>query len=496
MVFRDEGKKMSTHTDLGHKALKGSVFIGGAQAMKIVLQFVSVVVLARLLMPEDFGLVAAVSPLIIFLGLFQDFGLQQAVVQRKDISHTQMNGMFWLTIAIGAVRAVVMVSISTLVAWFYDEPRMQMITIAVTVSMMLNAILSLPLGLLNREMRFGLIAALEVTASVSGLLVAIWAALNGFGYWALVMSPAMSALVVLIGSWVGSGWKPGLPSVRVDRDILSFGMNLTGAKFVNFFSRNLDNVLIGRFVGAEGLGFYDRAYKLMLFPLENVGWPLSRIMTPVLSRLQDDPERFRRVYMRSVGALTLVSVPGVAALVITAEETIGLLFGERWLGVVPIFAWLGLAAMVQPLTTSSGWVFISLAKTDVMFRWGIFAALTTIAAFVGGLWWDGVVGLAMAYALSEVFIRMPALFAVMARTTPIKFFDLMLIQGPLLAAAGLTWALVGVIEARLALHDIGLIVIAILVSYALALCAFLLHGTGRRILREILDSVLKFIGRG
>ncbi|RUW43783.1 lipopolysaccharide biosynthesis protein, partial [Mesorhizobium sp. M1A.F.Ca.ET.072.01.1.1] len=146
-------------------------------------------------------------------------------------------------------------------------------------------------------------------------------------------------------------WTPSRPDLKVDGDILSFGANLTGFNLVNFFSRNLVNILIGKYSGAIELGYYDRAYKLLLFPLQNITQPLTRVMVPLLSRIHDDKARFRDLYVRTNWMLAAVTMPGIAALTLTSDQVVALLFGPRWTAVAPIFAWLGIASLTQSVSS-------------------------------------------------------------------------------------------------------------------------------------------------
>ena len=169
--------------------------------------------------------------------------------------------------------------------------------------------------------------------------------------------------------------------------MLRFGANLVGFGLVNFLARNLDNVLIGCFSGAAALGYYDRAYKLLLLPLYNVNAPLSRVTVPLLSRIESDKPRLRNAFLKITSQVGLVTIPGMAALVATSGETVEILFGPGWQPVAPIFAWLGLAGLVQPITWAVTWLLVAQGRTATMFRWGAYASSTAILSFAVGLRW-------------------------------------------------------------------------------------------------------------
>jgi PST family polysaccharide transporter len=479
---------------LGRTALRGGLVTGAAQAVRMLVQLASVVVLARLLIPEDFGLVASVGPIVAFVGLFQNLGLQSAVIQRKEIGESQLNQVFWITTFVGLVCTVVIVALSPAVAVFYGDQRMTAITIAAALPLLLGSLTALPLALMNRHMKFGQLALNDVYAAIVGLLVAAAAAYFGMGYWSLVIGPAASAAIALMAAWWATRWMPGRPDFRVDRDIISFGANLTGFNLVNFFSRNLDNILIGRYSGPVELGYYDRAYKLLLFPLQNITQPLSRVMIPLMSRIQDDKARFRDIYMRTNWLLAMVTMPGIAALTLAAQPTVSILFGEQWLPVAPIFVWLGIASLIQPVSSTTGWIFICQGETKTMFRWGIFSSLTTVLPFFIGLRW-GASGVAAAYAISG-YLRIPVLAWLVQRVGPVSALDFVSVQCLFLVPALV--ACIGyrlLPEAITGSSDALSLALAIGLNYGLALLFALAVRQPRHVVLDVLLKGLSAVRR-
>ncbi|KXF75872.1 succinoglycan transporter [Paramesorhizobium deserti] len=477
------------HSQFGRIALRGGIVTGGAQAIKMALQFLSVVILARLLAPEDFGLIASVGPIVAFVGLFQNLGLQQAVIQRKEIDQRQLNQVFWLSVLVGLCCTAVVAALAPAVAAFYGDARMTGITIAAGLPLFFGSLAALPFALMNRQLQFGQLAINDVITALAGLLTVIAAALAGMGYWSLVLGPAVSAIVALAAAWRAAKWKPDRPVLGVDSDIISFGANLTGFNIVNFFSRNLDNILIGKYSGAVELGYYDRAYKLLLFPLQNINQPLTRVMIPLLSRIQDDKARFRDIYMRTNWLLAAVTIPGIAALTLTSGQVVGLLFGERWLAVAPIFAWLGIAGLIQPISSTTGWIFICQGQTKTMFRWGIYSSLTTVLSFVVGLQW-GAVGVAAAYAISGYVLRVPVLAVLMQRVGPVTAGDFLMVQGLFIISALLAWGCYQLLPGGFTQQsDLLAVILAVALNYALALALALLFPQPRRALLAVLSKV-------
>jgi O-antigen/teichoic acid export membrane protein len=473
-------------SSLSGRALRGGMIIGSAQVIRIGLQFCSVIVLSRLLSPQDFGLVGCVTPVITFVGLFQDLGYGQAIIQRREISDQQVSSIFWITAALGLASALVAATLSPAVAWFFHDSRLVLLTLAASVSLLFGSLAAVPNGLLNRRLNYRGLAITDASAAAVALTSAIVSALLGARYWSLIIAALAANFLTGLGYWTFARWRPNRPSTKyVDKEIGLFGANLTGFTFVNYFSRNLDNVLIGRRLGTAALGYYDRAFKLLSFPIQHLNAPLYSVMTPLLSRVQDDKPRFRAMFLRAAGQLTFFVVPAMAALVSVSHDFVLLAFGPRWEQVAPIFFYLGIVGMVQPLTNATGWILIAQGRTDVMFRLGIVTSLITVAAFFVGLHFGGAVGLAAAYAIAESFIKAPIQFAVLHRIGPVTAADLCRLQLPLLISAASTVAFVTfVLRGVLNMNGVPLIASALFVSFASAILVTAIRPQGREVLSE------------
>lgn len=479
---------MSTEEEsLGRTGLRGTVVVSVSQAVKLGTQTLSVAILARLLTPADFGVVAAVAPVTALVILFQDFGLQQAIVQRREISQDQLSPSFWFTLLLGVGCGGALVMIAPAVAAFYGDGRLLALTMATAPSIIVASAGSIPIALLNRQLRFGTLAVIETISALTTFGVAIAAASLGARYWALIVATLAGNVVIFAGAWYSAGWWPSRPALQLpETGMLRFGGNLVGFGVVNFLARNLDNVLIGWFSGAAALGYYDRAYKLLLLPLYNVNAPLSRVTVPLLSRIEGDKPRLRNAFLKITSQIGLVTIPGMAALVATSRETVEILFGPGWQPVAPIFAWLGLAGLVQPITWAVTWLLVAQGRTATLFRWGAYASSTAILSFAVGLRW-GPVGVACAYAVSEYVLRLPILYFTVERVGPVTALDLIGLQGPLLAAAGITVLITDEFLRASGLSGIYLIAVTVAISYGLATGFLMLIPRNRAAIQETLS---------
>ena len=481
--------------DLRRSAVHGTVAIGGAQAVKFAVQLLSVVILARLLAPADFGLFAMLMPLAAFVMMLQDIGLSQAVVASGDLTHEQTSAMFWINAGLSLLLAILFALCAPLIALFFGEPKLVAPALALAGTVLVSGLATQHFAWLSKSLRFGTIAMIDVASTLSGFVAAVVIALVAPGIWALVASVLVAMAAGLVGAWTTARWMPGRPAPYAEvRELLRLGAGLSTFTLSNFFARNLDNIMIGRWVGAVQLGFYDRAYKLLLFPLQQINNPIGRVMVPVLARLNDEPHRYRHAYRRTLRLMLLFTVPGVAFMLMFAKPLIVLLMGERWAPAAAIFTWLAIAALHQPMSATFGWLFISQKRGGDFGRWGIFNMVTSVAAFAVGLPW-GAIGVAAAYALSDVLIRMPVLWWWVGRAGPVRHRDLLEIMWPF--AIALTGTLGALYLYRNVLDAIGLP--AVLLGACLAFGCFwtllAISAGGRESLGEAVSLVGGRLGR-
>ena len=420
---------------LKRRAINGALVAGASQAIKIVLQFVSVAVLARLLIPHDFGLIAMITPVIGFSILFQDFGLTQALVTARDLTKSQAAGIFKINLILSVIVALVVAMTAPVLAHFYSEPSLLWLTIGFAGQIILAGASASHIALLTRGMRFSKLAIIDITRSVIGLLAAVTIAYLYASPWALVAQSGVGALFATTLAWIMTGWRPRetAPVTEV-RSMLHFGAGMTTFNLTNFLSRNADNVMIGWARGPIELGLYDRAYKLLLFPLQQINGPIGAIMVPVLSRLVGEPDRYRTAYRRTLQTTMLATVPGTLFLIASAPVLIPFVLGSRWSPAVPIFMWLGLAGVHQTISNTFGWLFVSQRRTTEYARFGIFSTITCLVAFAAGLPW-GATGVAAAYALSGLVVRLPAIVWQVGRSGPVSAKDILVLAAPYAGSA-------------------------------------------------------------
>ncbi len=393
--------------DLKRRSIKNGGITALSHGLNTVIHLVSTVVLSRLLSPAEFGVVAMVMSVTVFAGLFKDLGLSAATIQRENLSHEQLSTLYWINVAAGAALTLALATIAPLVAWFYDRPELTTVTICLALSFVISSFSTQQNALITRQMRFGRQAVASIASAIIGFSITVILALRGFSYWSLAIGTISRtfALTLLLNTL--SGWRPGRPRRGTGvTSMLKYGLNLTGFSFVNYFARNLDNVLIGRFAGADALGLYSRAYNLLMLPTSNLRVPMDSVVFPALSRLQNDAVSFRNYYRTATGVLAVTSMPVVGFLFVASEPLIEIALGRQWIGAAGLFSILAIAAFMQPASGFRGTVLTSLGLARRHLEQGLISAAVTCAGFAIGVQW-GATGVATAYAITSVLLTFP-----------------------------------------------------------------------------------------
>lgn len=458
------------HRDLKGRTLRSGITTIAGQLIKFGVQVGSTVALARILSPADFGLIAMVTAMSGFFMNFRDMGLSQATIQRPNVTHEEVTNLFWVNAAVGLVVAIIVAALAPVIAWFYNEPRLIPVTLVMSTFSILGGLAVQHAALLQRQMQFTPIVIRDVGGQLFGFLAGLIAAWQGAGYWSLVVMTGSQQLFALVALWTGCAWRPSLPFWKTDvRQMLVFGSNLSGNSVINYFGANIDSVLIGYFFGAAQLGFYSRSMNLLLLPMRQILPPVSSVMMPALSRIADDTERFRRVFLGFIERVAMVSLPAITYMIFASDWIILLLLGRKWVECSPIFAWLGLNALTQPINALTTTTWVARGHGGAMLRWGIVHNLLIVTAIVAGLPW-GAVGVAASYAISGLLLRVPYFYWCVSRNNVFSLTDLLGRTGPHYLIAGVIYAALWALR-----HELGtvrpIVGLAITLPLAVALWA-------------------------
>jgi O-antigen/teichoic acid export membrane protein len=418
--------------DLARKSMRGGAVTLAAQASMFVLQILGTLILARLLTPADFGLISMVAVLINLGQLFREAGLSTATIQQERITPEQVSTLFWANAMFSVVLGLVLLACAPLVALFYHEPALAGVTAALAVSFTLGGLANQHVALLQRNLFFRATAVIQVAPQAAYLVTATILALVGWRYWALVGGTIVQAAFTLLLAYTLCRWLPGRPRRGVGAgSMLKFGGNVLGFNVANYFSRNLDNILIGRYLGPAPLGLYAKAYSLFMMPITQIRSPIMQVALPVLSSLRNEPERYVKYYHRILSVMSFLTVPLTLLCAFEAGFLIRVLLGPQWVAAVPVFRILAITALVQPIASTRGLVMLTHGFSRRYFHWGVINAVVVCGAFFAGLPY-GINGVAAAYAVANYAVLMPSLWYCF-RGTPVNIGGFLKAMVPSLA---------------------------------------------------------------
>ena len=402
-----------------HTISSGAV-TAAAQGAQFFLNLAYIMALARLLVPQEFGLVAMVTTIMGFLRIFQDAGLSTATVQRQEITHAQVSNLLWVNVAVGGVTTLLLAASAPAIAWFYHEPKLVGITMVLSTTFVLASSTVQHVALLNRQMRFKLIAIIDVISMVAGYATGICMALWKYGYWALVAASVTQVTIKLILAWSVLPWRPQLPARDTQtRDLLSFGANITAGSLMYCLARNADNLLLGRFFGATAVGLYSRGSILLMRPLEQLILPIYAVLIPTLSRMQGQPDRYRCTFLEVFEAIALMSFLFASPFLALSHPVTLVVLGPKWEPAAVIFAGFIMAALAYPLITASTWLFSTQGRGKDWVVASLIISSATLCSFLVGLPF-GPAGVAISFSTSCVLIQLPAVYYIAGRRGPVS----------------------------------------------------------------------------
>ena len=410
---------------LEQKTIGGVKWSGISQFIRIGTQAITSVILARLLLPEDFGLLGMALVFTGLVAIFNDMGIGSAIVQKQDLNQKNLSSIFWFNLLIGALAMLIIILAAPLIARFYGQNSLTSIISIMSVSFLFTSLSMVQNSRLLKELKFKKLTLLELTSTISASLLGISMAFLGYGVWSLVWQNVSMTFIYTALVWITEHWKPILHFNWKDiKTIIDFSANLSGFSFLNYFSRNADYLLIGKFLGATALGYYTLAYTMMLFPLSNISSVLSKVMFPALSQIQHDNSKFKLFYLKSTKYIAFVSFPMMLGLFAIADEFVLIVFGAKWVPVIFLIKVLSIVGLMQSIETTVGSIYLAKGRTDWLFRWGIFSSIITVSAIIIGLQW-GINGVAVCYMIAALLIAYPN-FAIPFRLIDLSFTDFVL----------------------------------------------------------------------
>jgi PST family polysaccharide transporter len=441
--------------DLGRRSRRGGAVMMAAQVLRVLLQAGAIIVLARLLPPSAFGVLAMVAALGVVLDFAKDLGLSAATIQKDELTDAQISTLFWINAGAGCALALGLFLGAPALARFYGEPMVEAVTRWLALAFVLSGLTVQHWALLRRQMRFGAIAAMEVAADLAGFAAAIALAFAGAGLWALVAQRLVTPAVLLAGSWIACRWRPGRPARTAGLGgLLRFGAEVTGSGLAAALTRSVDQVLIGWLWGPTVLGLYERTTRLLLLPINSINAPVYAVGMPALSRLAAHPDAYRRACRQLLQKLALLTMPPFAVVCVTADWVVQILFGPAWTQAVPLVQWFAISATYLPVLMAVGLLYLTQDRTGEMLRATLIDSVLCLISILLGLV-SGAVGVAAAIAVVGLVVRTPMAFWLSTRRGPVGQRDVYAAVSPAIVAAVIAGVSVWAVR-RFHLHDAAL----------------------------------------
>lgn len=398
-------------TGLKAQAAAGVKWTAASSAITISLQALQLTVLARLLSPEEFGLMAMVMVVVGFVQAYADAGISAAIIHRQDVTSEQLSSLYWLNILSGVLAFGIAWLITPLVVLFYREPRLVPL-----LHMTALTFLIVPFGkqfeiLLQKEMRFNWLSKLQIVAIAVGVTTAISLAMLGQGVWALVwgllsQEAVRTVLLVLVGR---RRHRPTFHFARRDLDgYLSFGLYQMGERSINFLAQRTDQLLLGSLLGAQALGYYNFALNLAIQPISKINPIVTRVAFPLFAQVQDDTRRLRQGYLKIVSLLTAVNAPILVGLAAVAPRAVPLIFGEKWIDAVDLVQILACVALLRSIGNPIGSLLLAKGRAGLGFTWNTVLFSVSIPAIYLGAKLGDARGVALALAGLQLALQVPA----------------------------------------------------------------------------------------
>ena len=396
-------------------------------------------VLARLLDPADFGLVALATVFIGFVQVFVNQGFAEAVVQRHDLEGPHLNTAFWSNVGMGVAMTALGVLGAGPVAALFGEPALEPVVRVLSLAFLLSALDGVQTAILKRDLAFRALTLRTLSANAVGGVVGVGMAFAGFGVWSLVAQQLVGKVVEVAVLWRVSGWRPGTEVSREHfGDLFAFSSNVVGINVMNFLNRRSDDLLIGYVLGPVALGYYTVAYRLLSTLLDVLTSVTRQVAFPVFSRMQREPARVTAALYKATRFTALASFPVFAGLAVTAPEVLPVVFGEQWTPSVPVMQFLAVGGALISISAFNGDVLLGTGQASWSLRISVVRGVLNVAAFAVAVHW-GIVAVAAALAI-RVYLFFPAMMWVMRRLVGLEYGpylrQLVVPTGGALAVAG------------------------------------------------------------
>lgn len=402
--------------DLKEKTVRGAFWDINSNVICQFIQLAVTPIMARLLTPSDFGLWSMAMVFVVFLNIFAQLGMGTAIVQKKDLTDEHIASVFVVNIMVGFVLCAAYILLAPLISGFFRQKELERIIYFVSINFVVNSFATVQASMLTRALKFKKVSLINIFSAAVSAAVGVALAALGFGVWSLVWSAVLATFLTTLLLWVKPEWAPKIYfKFSKVKDVIGFSGFVLFTNTVSYFSRNIQDILIGRMLDLASLGYYSMANRVMLFPLQTIAWRVGNVMLPSYSRIQHDLAYVRSAYAKTLRFLTVFTFPIMAGFVCSAPEIVNVIVGPQWGRAIPLIQVLSLAGLIQIPATTAGALMLSQGRSALLFKWTLFATLVTCVTIYAGLRFGGLMGAAAFYAAWS-WLSMPILIRITTGT--------------------------------------------------------------------------------
>jgi PST family polysaccharide transporter len=382
----------------------GVMWTAISQLSTQVFQFIVIIILARLLYPEQFGIVGMAAIFTGFISRFNELGLSAAIIQRKNVDEIHLSTSFWTSLGTGTILCILTILLSPFIADFFKEDLVRPILIVSSLNFIVGSFNIIPRTLLVKNLNFKKTAIADICAAFVSGTISIILAINNYGAWSLVFGGLINSFISGLILWRINPWRPSSKfSISHFKELFSFGGHVMGSNILNYVDTNVDYLVVGKMIGAAALGYYTLAYNLITFPLQKISKIVTSVTFPAFSKIQDDNQKLKDAYLKVVQYISLITFPMIAGLFIVAPEFIVVIYGSKWVSMILPLQLLCPAGALKSVGTTVGSIILSKGRADIQFKWNICTAIVlTIAVIIGVNY--GIAGVAAMISIVTVLL--------------------------------------------------------------------------------------------
>ncbi len=423
----DFEKYLNPDDSVSEEGVKAGAITISTQFIKFFNQIVTFSILAHILEPKDFGLLAMSTGFISIIKILVGQAFTKGIIQKKNITHLQMSSFFWIVIFLSFIFTAFTVSISPFIAKFYNDTRIFYIMLILSLQVFFSGISFCHISLLQRNMKFGTLSGIELFSGVCSKIIGIVLAYLGFKYWALVFIEVSYEGIRGLLAWIYFKWRPAFKFRGQNiKDLLNFGTIVSLSSIFESISIQIDNIMLGLFFNSKVVGLYSKSVNLTKLPIRLIIWPLERVSISTLSKLQDDKLRFKSNFLAVSKYSLLILVPVFLLLIIATKEIVMILLGHKWLPAIPLIKWSSIYFYIVVFEYPVGWFLLIKGLLKKFFLWSsVFNSFVRIFSIMIGLKW-GALGVVISLVIGKILFQ-PIYTYYAFKKSEIKFLEFFVI---------------------------------------------------------------------